>query len=139
MDKRREYQEVLDVIKIIMEEIKDAEKEIYSAKDWGVFDLLGGGFLASMVKRDKMKMAQYSIEKINARLKELSKELKDVDMSIESCIDTQDELFDVWLDNIFTDIRIQKNIEETAQSLGNLKNEIEKIQLNIEEKLKELT
>lgn len=139
MDKRREYQEVLDVIKIIMEEIKDAEKEIYSAKDWGVFDLLGGGFLASMVKRDKMKMAQYSIEKINASLKELSKELKDVDMSIESCIDTQDELFDVWLDNIFTDIRIQKNIEETAQSLGNLKNEIEKIQLNIEEKLKELT
>lgn len=99
--------------------IDNAISSLDSASSWGWFDLFGGEFFSSLIKREKIRDANRHIDDISESLHRFNKELEDVDMHLPVGIsDTlSDNAFDVWFDNIFTDIRVQGEIKEQLNEL----------------------
>lgn len=125
---KRELEKSLSMISEIREDIR-------SAKRWGIFDILGGGLIASLVKRDKIGKINTKLDNLEVQLKKTMNEVDDVPYlnNVRISNDFIDQLFDMGFDNIFTDISTQlklkdaeKNLEGIEQDLTDLLEEIER-------------
>ena len=63
--------------------LSDAQDKLKSAKNWGLFDLLGGDFIATLVKRSKMKDAGALIGEVKRALAAFQRELHDVEIIMD--------------------------------------------------------
>lgn len=94
-----------------------------SAAGWATWDVMGGGMLTDMAKHNKMNEAQYQLEDADRALKAFNRELADVS---DVAGGTTDGLkmdgfsytFDVWFDNIFSDMAVSRRINDTRDRLG---------------------
>ena len=82
--------------------------------------MFGGEFFTSWIKRNKIKEANQDISTIAESLKSLNKELEDVDMTLPEGVsdNISDRVWDLWFDNIFTDIRVQGEIKDSLRQLA---------------------
>lgn len=126
MDRLKELEEAKQAANEVLSRIDNAVKSLNGASSWGFWDLIGGEFFSSIMKRSKIQEANNDINEISVSLYKLNKELEDVNMSLPSEISNtlSDNFFDVWFDNIFTDIRVQGEIKETLIELKNFRNKI---------------
>lgn len=110
-----------------LESIHIATKELSDAKAFGTWDMLGGGLLATMAKRDHMDKAQRAINDVNYKLKRLKKELSDINehISLEISIDNYLSFADYFFDGIFVDMMVQNKINESQAKVTSLKNDME--------------
>lgn len=140
MDRLKELKEAKEAADLVIVRIDAGIKQLESASSWGILDILGGGLISSLVKRDKIGQANRSLEEISASLISLNKELSDVDISLPDSIpdELSDELFDVVFDNIFTDIRVQGEIKENLVSLKELRHNIVGLSEKLDKEIKEL-
>ena len=85
----------------------------------GIVDILGGGFFASILKREKMKQANQSIQKAKRALIKFNDELDDIYDQDEYSIDVDDFLNTAdWLfDNMMVDILVQQRIETSKKNI----------------------
>lgn len=124
-----EVKEAKDVLNSVLNDINIALKYYRSAKNWGLFDLVGGGFITSMVKRNKIEKGNLACERIKANMGRLNKELRDIgylgDLGIENGL--VDNFFDVYFDNIFTDYQVQNQIGNIIGDLENFEDKLIKI------------
>lgn len=123
MDRLKELKEAKSAAKQVLDHIDSAVRSLNSASSWGIWDIFGGGFISSMIKRNKIELANAEIQAMNYSLKNLNKELEDVNMHLPSEISNTlaDNVFDVWFDNIFTDIRVQSEIKNALFELQNFR------------------
>lgn len=126
LEAKKQAEDVLYLIDLAFDKLK-------SARSWGVFDILSGGFLSSMLKRNRMKEINNLLDEIEVALNLLSEELEDDQIQFTSAfnVDATSEFFDIWFDNIFTDLAVQNNIKEMTYQLDELQHHI----LNIEDYL----
>lgn len=97
-----------------------------SAKNWGLYDMVGGGMIATAVKRDKMATARDQINTLNHKIENYCKELKDVNIEEITHVDLESLNFlDYFLNSIFVDWAVQENINDAIQKI-----EILKVQIN---------
>jgi len=103
------------------ERLRVAADKIGSARSWGKFDVWGGGSaLSSHVKRsrideaaDAVLEAQIHIDSLRMELQELGEPASFPTISTE----VGHRMMDVFLDNIFTDIKVQRRVEEIQSSV----------------------
>ena len=126
MDRLKELYEAKRAAEEVIARIDNAISSLDSASSWGLFDIFGGGMISSFIKRGKVQDANADIEEIYSSLTVLNKELEDVDMHLPTEIsDTiSDGAFDIWFDNIFTDIRVQGEIKDTLYELKDFRRDI---------------
>lgn len=107
--------------------IHNATKELSDAKSYGTWDMLGGGFLATMAKREHMTKAQNAINDVNYQLKRLKKELADIneEVSLKIEIDNYLSFADYFFDGIFVDMMVQNKINDAQTKVSSLKNDME--------------
>ena len=120
MDRLKELQEAREAANEVIIRIDKATSSLNSALSWGKWDMFGGEFFTSWIKRNKIKEANQDISAITKSLKSLNKELEDLDMTLpEGVSDTiSDRVWDLWFDNIFTDIRVQGEIKDSLRQLA---------------------
>lgn len=140
MDRKKELQEAKDAANKIIEKIDRAMDYLDSAEFWGMWDIFGGDFLSSLKKRNKIEEANEYINDITDSVKDLEKELKDVDVILPEEISNtmSDRTFDIWLDNIFTDLRVQEEIKEAMKELREFKNGIEDLLIRLDDEIGKL-
>lgn len=140
MDRLKELKEAKDQAVIVIEKIDRALDTLDSAEFWGMWDMFGGEFFSSWKKRNKIEEANEYIKDITDSVKDLERELKDVDMVLPGEIsDTVgDRFFDIWFDNIFTDLRVQGEIKSTMRELREFRNGIEKLYIRLEDEIGKL-
>ena len=126
MREEKEIREAIDACDRVIDDIDRALANLSSASNWAFFDLLGNGGVSSIAKRSKIRKANTIIASLRPSLENLRKELSDVDMALPISIsDTfTDNLFDVFFDNIFTDLRVSGEIKEKIRELSSLRDEI---------------
>lgn len=119
MDRLKELKEAKKAAQEVIARIDHAISSLGSASSWGFLDLLGGGVFSSFIKREKIKGANNELEEVYHLLGVLNKELEDVNMHLPAQMsDTiSDNALDIWLDNIFTDVRVQGEIKEQLNQL----------------------
>lgn len=113
-------EKVLNVIPKVMTDLKDA-------KDYATWDMIGGGTMATYLKRQKMNKAKLGIVEINYALDKLKRELKDVKPDLipaEINFNTSWEFADYFFDNIFVDMEIKSRISDAYNSITSLFNSV---------------
>ena len=99
--------------------LRNAQKCLDGAKNWGIVDMLGGGLVSSLVKRSKMDDAAGYMEEAKADLRKFQKELRDVSVSMDLRMEIGSFLSfaDVFFDNLFVDVMVQSKINEARDQV----------------------
>lgn len=114
---RQEIMEAIEAGERALDSLRGAQKALGSAKNWGLYDLLGGGLIASLIKRDRMKDAAGLMEEARRDLRIFEKELRDVELTSGLHIETDDFLAfaDFFFDGAVADFLMQTRIAETKE------------------------
>jgi hypothetical protein len=118
-------------------------ESLESAKNWGTWDILGGDFLATAIKHAKIDDARKGINDVQTKMSQLTRELADVQKSVELQIDiTELESFaDFFIDGLIFDWVVQSKIVDSLEQSKKAKdiivqavNELEGIKENTQNK-----
>lgn len=105
MNYEKECREALDAGNRALHSLKDAKGCLDSARNWGIFDMVGGGLLSSLMKRSKLSDAQELMDRARSDLQSFSKELGDIQMSGQLNVEINDFIgyADLLWDNFLID------------------------------------
>ncbi|HET8559590.1 MAG TPA: hypothetical protein VFL69_03650, partial [Marmoricola sp.] len=87
---------------------------------WSAWDTFGGGdFLSSIAKQHKLDGVARELRRVDAALQSFTRELGDLDLSGVEAVNLSPLMrtFDVWFDNIFTDLAVRRRIVEAQQKV----------------------
>lgn len=128
-DIHKETQEAIQAGERALSSLRAAQKELSSAKNWGIFDMLGGGLISTFIKHDKMDNAQEYLERAKYDLNSFSKELRDINMSLNLNIDTHDFLnfADWFFDGLLVDWLVQDRINEAREQVDEAIRRVESV------------
>lgn len=115
----RELKEALDAGHHVYELIDGARERLGSAQSWGVYDMVGGGIISSVIKHERIDEAQQKISEIQLEVMRFKKEVEDVGNISLTNIDISASLsaFDIYFDNIISDVMVQSKISRTLNDV----------------------
>lgn len=126
----KEIKEAREALLDLKDEIDFLIKTTDSAKRWSLFDIFSDSSLVGFVKRGKIKDINEGLKILREKLEIAKKELSDVKINLrdEEISDTSYDFFvDIIFDNIFTDMRVNREIKEIRENLFDLKERVEEI------------
>lgn len=128
-DFEKEKREADDAGNRALRSLKAAQENLSSAKNWGIWDMLGGGFISTMAKHSKMDRAKENLAKARSDLKSFSRELQDVNMACHLDIETGDFLSfaDWFFDGFVVDWMIQDRINQASRQVEEAIHRVERI------------
>lgn len=140
MQKQKEIKEALDAGQMVNQAIINIKHELDSAAGWGVYDMIGGGIMATMIKRNHMDQAQNRIYELRHQLTYFTKELKDINASFDIDLQLSDFLgfADWFFDGFFVDMMIQNKINDAVNQIESINNKVQAIILKLQNEEKSL-
>ena len=118
-DERREVAEAVTAGRRALASLEEAADALDSASNWGLFDLLAGGIIASLVKRSRLDDAEEALERARADLYTFTREVSDV-RGIEELrvnVGSVASALDILADNPFVDLYVQKRISDAEKNV----------------------
>ncbi len=112
-DFEKEKREAIDSGERALRSLRSAQANLDSAKNWGIWDILGGGLISTFAKHSKMDQAKQDMEQAKYDLRSFSRELQDVNMTCNLDIETGDFLSfaDWFFDGFIVDFMVQDRID----------------------------
>lgn len=128
-DLGRERDEAVRAADIALDHLYRAHDLLGSAGRWGMFDILAGGFITSLVKRSKMSDAEAELNAARDALRVFARELSDVEGAggIHVETGTLSGAFDLFFDNPFVDLYVQGQINEAKDGVEQAIDQVERI------------
>lgn len=108
----KERREALDAGRRALQSLYAARESLGSARGWGVWDVLGGGLLSTLIKRGHMDDARDAMARAEEDLRVFRRELADVQQTLP--LETDDFLgfADYFFDGFLVDLLVQSRIAE---------------------------
>lgn len=130
-DQKKEVDEAIGAVNYTLGHLIEAQKYLHSASNWGVFDMLGGGFFATMIKHGKMDDAKEALMRAKDSVKSLKKELLDVNEVIDVDLEIGDflKLADYFFDGIVADWMVQSKIKDAQTQVDQAIESLEEIKI----------
>ena len=99
--------------------LKEAQNKLNSARNWGIFDMLGGGLITDIIKHSKMNDASAYLEEAKRDLLVFQRELQDVQGAIDLKVEVDGFLTfaDFFFDGIIMDYVVQSKIAEARRQI----------------------
>lgn len=128
-DYNRERNEAIAAGRNARRSLEKALDALDSAKGWGIYDMLGGGFISTMIKHSKMDSASDYIEEAKANLKVFARELGDIEEYTNIDLSTGDfwGFADWFFDGLFSDWMMQDRINEARSQVKQAINKVDSI------------
>ena len=132
-DDRKERNEAIYAGEAALAALRRAQSELRSARNWGIYDILGGGLISSLIKHNKMNNADSYIREAQYKLERFHKELRDVHMNIGTDLATDDFITfaDWFFDGLVADFVVQERINR-------VRNEVDRMIIKVEGTLSRL-
>ncbi len=110
----QEIREAIDAGERALISLRAAQDKLNSARNWGIFDMIGGSFFSSLMKRSQIDGASEYMAQAQLDLRRLQKELRDIQIPMDLKIEVSDFLSfaDVFFDNLLVDWMVQNKIAE---------------------------
>lgn len=108
-----------------LDQMADALSEAGGLGQW---DLLGGGMLVSLAKRDALDRARSAADRVQAALRSFRAELADVAPAArapEAPADDFTAFADWFFDNLFTDLAVQRRIRDSESGVSRARAAVE--------------
>lgn len=124
----REIDEAIRAGERALDSLREAKNQLNSARNWGIYDMIGGGLISSMIKHSKIDQANEWMDQANRDLRCFAKELRDVDGE-DLQIDTGSlvTMLDIFCDNFFSDLLVQQKINDGRARIDALSERIEDV------------
>ena len=137
MDLQKELREAITAADRALEGLERARLSLKSARNWGIYDILGGGFISGMIKRSKMRDAGAEMEYARQELLHFRRELEDVDQLIDTGFTDFDFVAfgDLFLDGFLFDLLAQGRISEAREKVDRAIEETRRIRQRLAERL----
>lgn len=129
----KEVEEAISAGEDVLNYLEKMEEPLNSAQSWGIWDMLGGDLITSVIKHSKIDDANKFSHDVERSLKRFEKELKDVNKftNISVNIGSFAKFADFFFDGIFSDWFVQSKINESIDSVKNAKSEVESLILDL--------
>lgn len=117
--KRKEIMEAVWAGEAALISLTEARERLGSARNWGIFDMLGGGFITDFVKHSRMNDAAQCMEEAKKNLRIFQRELRDVHVPMEFSIEVNGFLSfaDFFFDGLVADYLVQTKINEAREQV----------------------
>lgn len=132
---RMEIKEALAAADDALFYLQKANDSMKSAKNWGLWDMFGGGLISTFVKHDKMDTAQMDVDNAKIALQKLSRELDDLDdmMNIDFKLDGFASFADYFFDDFFSDWYVQSKINDAQAKIEEAISKVKQVQERLRE------
>ena len=143
----KELAEAIRAGRDILSSLEGVLASLESAKNWGTWDMLGGGLISNIAKHGHIDQARDGIHEVQAKLSVFERELADVRERIQLEIDIGEfETFaDYFFDSLIFDWAVQSKINASLERTRNAKDvltgvieELEILEGNVQNDLKDL-
>lgn len=111
----------VNLINRLLPLLDEAERNLSSARNWSIFDVLGGGFIVDLFKHSKLSKAQGNMEQVNSLMNELSCILRginipaDCTMEVGNFVTFADFLFDGFFVDAYVTSKIMGSIDQVRK------------------------
>ena len=118
-DFEKEKREAMEAGNRALHSLREAQANLDSARNWGLWDMFGGGTITSLIKSSKMDRAKQNMEQAKYDFRNFSKELDDVNMACNLNIATGDFLSfaDYFFDGFVVDWMVQDRINTARRQV----------------------
>lgn len=125
----KELKEAINAGNNVMSQLEVVHESLNSAAGWGTWDVLGGGFMADMMKHSHLDDAKEEVEKLQSLMSAFHTELADVNLAMEIRIDTDgfSKFADFFFDGIFADMNMQSRIRDSIADVEESKKKTDQI------------
>ncbi|WP_277218456.1 hypothetical protein [Peptoniphilus vaginalis] len=129
MSQEKELKEARQALVDLKNEIDKTIKLTESASRWGLFDLFADSSIVGFIKRGKIKDINSNLEIVRDKLELAKRELNyiRIDLDVEIPDSTYDFFVDVIFDNVFTDLRVNREIKEIREKLEDLGDRVDEL------------
>lgn len=113
----KELREALQAGQEVLRALEKVQEELQSACNWGAWDMLGGGLLATAVKHSKIDNARTFVHQAQQKMRYFQRELADVRQCSEIVIDMDGltRFADYFFDGLIVDWIVQSKIRESLE------------------------
>lgn len=111
---RKELQAAIQAGEATLKSLQQVSSDLQSAANWGTWDLLGGGMVATLAKHTGIDSARRHTQQAQQHLKHFQTELVDVGQRLSISLDISEfsKFSDCFFDGLITDWLIQSNIQQ---------------------------
>lgn len=126
---RREMKEAIEAGERALSSLRMAQNQLNGARNWGIFDMFGGGLFSSMIKNSKMNDASRCMEDAKKNLQIFQRELKDVNvpMNLRMEVGSFLSFADFFFDGFVADYLVQSKIAEAREQVEDAINMVDNI------------
>lgn len=121
----REMDEALRAGEAARDALAEVTRSLESARNWGTWDVLGGGLIATAVKHSRLDDAQRAVGRAQYALDRFARELRDVQMQMQlqgpevgGFLGFADYFFDGLLADLMVQSRIRGSLEQAGATLS---------------------
>ncbi|MDA3847546.1 MAG: hypothetical protein PF505_13575, partial [Vallitaleaceae bacterium] len=125
----KETNEAIIAGNAVMSHVEKIQASLKSAAGWGTYDIIGGGMIATMIKRGHMEDAQSEINACQYTLVKFQNELEDVGAFLETDLSTGGLLgfADLFFDGFIVDLMVQSKITQGRENINQLYSKVSKV------------
>ena len=122
-DLEKEKREALEAGERALRSLREAKRELNSARGWGIYDILGGGMISTLIKHSKVSKAEGLINDAKWELSKFAQELRDVqgitgtDFGIGDFAMFADFFFDGMLADFYVQSKINRARAEVDEAI----------------------
>ena len=134
-----ELEEAVAAGKNVKHDLLDVQSSLEKARDWGTFDMFGGGAISSFVKHQHLDEAESCIHKAQTSMRYFQKELLDIqeEAHLEVDISSMLKFADFFFDGFFVDMMVQDKINDSLDQTKSQRSKVNEIMLNLTDQLEE--
>ncbi|MCR5290467.1 MAG: hypothetical protein K6E51_10780 [Treponema sp.] len=126
--------EALNLTNQILEHVTQAERSLSSARNWGFFDVLGGGFITDLIKHAKLNNARNSMDTVQYLLQRLQQVLGNIQIPADYRMQIGNfaTFADFFFDGVFADVYMVSKIMQSLDEVRRLKNKLYELKARLE-------
>jgi chromosome segregation ATPase len=119
-------------------------KSLESARDWGTWDLIGGGFLSTAIKHSRIDDARDMVHEVQTQMSRFKRELADVQLDNQLAVNLGafESFADYFFDGLIIDWIVQSEVldsinrsKQVREAISKALSELEKAQKTSQDRL----
>lgn len=126
----KELNEAIRAGRSVQDDLSRAEEELQSARNWGTYDMLGGGMISTHIKHSRLDEAMNRIYAAQTNLRRFEQELRDVGGSLDASqleIGGLLRFSDFFFDGLLADWLVQGRINDALDQVQTKHREVSRI------------
>lgn len=125
----QELEEALSVGNRLFSCLSNVLESLDSAKGYGVWDMVGGGIIATAGKHSHLDTAQSMLKDAKELMKKFKKELSDIQVTLDSQVNIEgfSQFADFFFDGFLVDWFVQSKINRSIERISDARQQILKV------------